>query len=435
MKTRRSSYKSTPPPAKKRKKQIDTKIKSNCNPAREKSKANSNSKAASKKEISPIQHRTTGQKEALREVADEERSSIRTTRQREASTGDSKFPFQNLPTECKVKIFSYLSDVDKCQCACVCQIWAQLMRTPRLWTHADFKTLFVTVDKNGKETIARPSASEYQRMKTKIRDYVYHLVSRKAFLKSLIFSFDLQEGDEIWLKLLIHCLRETNSRELCRIVFNWVHTPHPYMFSDSTSHTKSSRILCFHKFLLALHEACPNVDFFAMPFDWSPLSLHLLSQFQNIKSLELYKYWVFRGTSQSAINKLLDNFPNLERLKMEVAVKVKESETYPQYTVCSKSLKELDIRESNGFFLWSVTLPQLQVFHVSRGRWSGPMIDRDYLKIPCLYAVLHDGAPNLRRYNDCVLHSDWRVICGPELEQALRTSCFCKKHKRGALIY
>ncbi|XP_072013904.1 uncharacterized protein [Amphiura filiformis] len=425
MKTRRSSYRLPPPPPKKRKKKGSpgtAKVKLKCNLSREepipKRKATSQGPNPSRNFV----------------VQDISVKHCRTTR-RNSPTCEAEFPFQNLPTECKVKVFSFLSDIEKCHCARVCKVWAQIMRTPRLWVNADFKKLFLTVEKNGVETIARPSAVEYLRMKIKTRNYAFHLVSRKAFLKSLTFSFDLQEGEEIWLKLLIHCLHETNSRELSRVVFNWVHTPHPYMFSDSASHSKSSRILCFHKFLKALHHACPNVASFAMPFDWSPLSLHLLSLFENVKSLELYKYWVFRGVSQSAINKLLDQFPKLERLKMEVAVQVRESACYPQYTVSHKSLKELDIRESNGFFLWSVTLPQLRTFQVSRGCWSGPMIDRDHLKIPCLYTVLHDGAPNLQRYNECKLDGDWRVICSEELEQALKASCFCKKHKRGALIY
>lgn len=348
---------------------------------------------------------------------------------------ESEFPIQNLPTECQIKIFSFLPDEDKCRCAGLCRSWAELMRTPRLWTDANFKYLFLSTLANGAHALAKPSPQEYQRMKTKIRDYVYHLVSRKAFLKRITFAFDLQEGDEIWLKLLIHCLHETNSRELASVTFNWIHTPHPYMFSDSASHTKSSRVLVFNKFMTALHHACPNVTSFAMPFDWSPLSLHLLSQFTNVTNLELYKYWVFRGTTQSAIDKLLNIFPNLTRLKMDVAVKNRQFESYPLYTIRSVSLQEVDIRDSNGFFLWSVNLPQLQVFHASRSSWCGPMIDRDHLRIPCLYDVLHSGAPNLQKFNDIVLGHDWRVDCGPDLERAFKASCFCKKHKRGALIY
>ncbi len=434
MKTRKSSYRLPPPPPKKRKKKSN-----HCKP--EPTCKSTSSNSGRNRQNSKCKPATA--KDSNQSTQPTHQSVViqglnvthgRTTRQT-ASSCEAGFPFQSLPTECLLKVFSFLTDVEKCQCARVCKVWAQLVRTPHLWVKADFKKLFFTMEKNGVETIARPSASEYQRMKSKIRNYVFHLVSRRALLKSLTFSFDLQEGEEIWLKLLIHCLHETNSRELGRVVFNWVHTPHPYMFSDSASHTKSSRILSFHKFLTALHHACPNIKSFAMPFDWSPLSLHLLGLFQNVKYLELYKYWVFRGTSQSAINKLLDQFPNLEKLKMDVAVKVKECESYPQYTISSKSLKELDIRDSNGFFLWSVTLPQLLSFQVNRACWSGPMIDRDHLKIPCLYTVLHDGAPRLQMYNEYKLDEDWRVLCNPELEQALKATCFCKKHKRGALIY
>ncbi|XP_022104369.1 uncharacterized protein LOC110986644 isoform X2 [Acanthaster planci] len=288
---------------------------------------------------------------------------------------DDVFPFGDLPEECRLKILSYLTDKEKCTAALVCTSWTNLIRTPCLWTKANFVDLLYR-QKNKPFPIPSPTL-ECQVLKERVKNFVFHLVSRRALLRELKFEFDLHEGDEIWLKLVVYLLQMTHAQELHTIQFNWTYTPHvPWFLSGAAVDAKESRVTSFHKLLMVLKDTSRGVQGFTMPFDWSPYSVTLLCQFKCITTLELSKYWVFHGLPQRLLNKLLQELPKLRRFKLEVAVPFRDSESYPQYTMSSGTLEELDIAACSGFFLWSVTLPNLRHFWESRTAWSGPILPR-----------------------------------------------------------
>ncbi|XP_038070201.1 uncharacterized protein LOC119739361 [Patiria miniata] len=347
---------------------------------------------------------------------------------------DDIFPFGELPNECKVKILAYLTDKEKCTAALVCTSWTDLIRTPCLWTKADFVELLYH-QKSRHIPIPSP-ALECQVLKEKVKNFVFHLVSRQALLRELLFEFDLHEGDEIWLKLLVYLLQMTHAQELHTIQCNWTYTPHiPWFLSGAAVDAKESRVTSFHKLLMILQESSPGIQGFTMPFDWSPCSISLLCRFKSITTLELSKYWVFHGLPQRLLNRLLQELPKLRRFKLEVAVPFRDSELYPQYTMSSETLEELDIAACSGFFLWSVTLPNLKRFCDARTAWTGPILPRKALKIQCLYNVVRNGAPKLNIFNTSPLREGWRESCPSELEDVLRATCYCERHKSSPLIF
>ncbi|XP_071785013.1 uncharacterized protein [Asterias amurensis] len=344
------------------------------------------------------------------------------------------FLFQKLPNECKVQILSYLTDVEKCLASLVCTSFAQLMRTPCLWTKADFVELMFF---SRRRPMPIPSpALECQVLKERVKNFVFHLVSRRALIRELVFEFDLHDGDEIWLKLLVYLLQMAHAQDLQIIKCNWTFTPHiPWFLDGAALGAKESRVNSFHKFLTVLQETSPGINMFSMPFDWSSYSITLLCNFKEITSLELSKYWVFQALPQTLLNSLLQDLPKLKRLKLEVAVPFRDWDLYPQYTLTSKTLEDLDISTCSGFFLWSVTLPNLRNFTDSRTAWGGPVLPRTALKVHCLYQVLRDGAPQLETFNTCQLSPGWREVCPSDLEEVLRGTCYCELHKKGPLIF
>ena len=347
---------------------------------------------------------------------------------------EGHFSFDELPAECKVKILSYLTDEEKCMAALVCTSWTRLIRTPCLWTKADFVELLYF---RKRRHIPIPSPIlECQVLKEKVKNFVFHLVSRQALIRELHFEFDLHDGGEIWLKLLIYSLRMAHAQELHTVRCNWMYTPHiPWFLDGAALSAKESRVTSFRKFLTVLNETSAGIHSFSMPFDWSPYSITLLCQFKEIRTLELSKYWVFHALPQRLLNMLLRELPKLRRFKLDVAIPFRDGEMYPQYTMTSETLEELDIAMCSGFFLWSVTLPNLKSFSDSRTAWSGPVLSRKALRIPCLYDVIKNGAPKLKTFNTCELSEGWREACPSDLEEVLRGTCYCELHKKGALIF
>ncbi|XP_077983324.1 uncharacterized protein LOC144438164 [Glandiceps talaboti] len=351
------------------------------------------------------------------------------------------FPFESLPTECQLCVFSLLNAVEKARITTVCKNWYELLSTPRLWTNADFSILAPC--RCNSHSYRKPvstceqcaSLSDYARFKKRAYRFVDYLVARKAVVKMLQFQFDLQEENGMWLKLILDAIKLTNVRELSVVDCSWTITREKptflYASEDFVEGQKNVRMMGFQKILMTLLQLSPKIQAFRFEFDWSEKSVELLTSFVHIRQLELYRFWVYRGMPQSGVNTLLSKIKKLVSLKLEVWIPYNSDGFHPHYHLKSPSLKYLDIATCKGFFLGSVNFPKLQVLIVARLPWTGPLLPASALEIPCLYDVLSEGAPQLEKINDHVLHQDWRVTCYPELDTQLKHTCYCNKHKRG----
>ncbi|XP_072168901.1 uncharacterized protein [Diadema setosum] len=349
--------------------------------------------------------------------------------QKSATGGSPICSFSSLPAECKVHIFSFLNDTEKCRAAMVCSSWANIMRTPQLWQVADFTYGL------SRGVLPKDDCKAISCIKERAKNYVYHLVSRGAFLRSLIFELDIIDGDETWLKFLIYCLKMTNSHELQRVHAKWTKSPDFMPISGEENHWKSARVKSFLSLLITLSETSPLIEELYTPCDWSEPTVGLLCKFKHLHTLELDKYWVFALFRQENLDELLGSLPRLKRFKLTVFVPLLGTLSFPEYKVSSKSLEVLDISNCTCFFLRSVDLPSLTAFTTARNKWNGPMLSRDALQVSCLHNILKVGAPNLRHYNDCVLAQEWRSTITANLEEALKSSCYCSRHKRCSLLY
>ena len=168
-------------------------------------------------------------------------------------TVEDYFPFNFLPVECQLQVFSFLSEVDKCSCALVCLSWSCIIRSWKLWRVADYSRRGVF--HLGQEGLL-VSNREFERWKSWVHHYTHHLISRRASLLTLKASFDLGDRYNKWSELLSHLLDNVHCRDLSHLDLNWTFTllepldlrVHSSSSSHQDSITKMDQVTCFYWF-------------------------------------------------------------------------------------------------------------------------------------------------------------------------------------------
>lgn len=165
-------------------------------------------------------------------------------------------------------------------------------------------------------------------------------------------------------------------------------------------------------------------------FDWSDLSVSLLTQFQQLKVLELKYFWVFKGVTPSTLQMLTKSLPNLKSLTLHILVPLRNLGI--SYTLESLSLEYLDVSPSRGLVFSCLKLPALREFRAKKIVRGITLDRRTRLQIqshwPCLYHVLREGTPKLQALNNERLVPTWREQCYKELSAILEQSCYCVDH-------
>jgi len=110
------------------------------------------------------------------------------------------FPFQSLPVDCRLKVFSMLSTTERGQAACVCKDWCALMRMPELWTNIDFLSFGFCrrCTKSGRD--CTPLC--YATYRTRMKSFFRFLFSIRPKIRRLRASFDIGHHRDGWLDQL-----------------------------------------------------------------------------------------------------------------------------------------------------------------------------------------------------------------------------------------
>ncbi|WAR00458.1 hypothetical protein MAR_024830 [Mya arenaria] len=342
------------------------------------------------------------------------------------------FPFQTLPVDCKLKIFTFLSSHDKGRCAQVCHDWWSLMQTPGLWSHVSFSNFpFWCI--TGEEHNCLGNC--YIRYRVRVKQFLAFLKDLRPILRSIEFKFDIGEPVDGFLAPLENFIDKANTKELKYASMNWKETPSRPFWTDKNMgcqdvmYKHRLRQRKFVTFFDLFTQQCPKVETLVMPFDWSDPSVDSLLRLKNLRSLVLEKYFVFQKLCQDLIDKLLIGLTCLKQLMLEVWTPSGHGLVF--FSLVSKSLEYLDISQSRGFYLNAVHLPKIKVFRVARHPWNGPLVIADRVNVPCIYDVLAEGAPGLEKINEHYLEATWRQEKYQKLEEVLKSVCSCKKHKSG----
>lgn len=345
------------------------------------------------------------------------------------------FPFNSLPVECQLHVLSFLTEVDKCNCALVCVSWSCLVRSWKLWRVADYSRRGVF--HLGQEGLL-VSNREFERWKSWVHHYTHHLISRRASLLTLKASFDVGDRSNKWCELLSHLLDNVHCRDLSHLDLNWTFTllepldlrVHSGSSSHQDSITKMDQVTSFQGLLTKLTQTCPRISKMRLHFDWSDVSVSLLSQFQQLRVLELKYFWVFKGVTPSTLQTLTRSLPHLKSLTLNILVPLRNLGI--SYTLESQSLEFLDVSPSRGLVFSRLRLPALRELRAKKIVRGITLDKKTRLRIqsrwPCLYQVLREGTPRLQALNNERLLPSWRERSYGELNAILGHSCYCVQH-------
>ncbi|XP_029290750.1 uncharacterized protein LOC115010320 [Cottoperca gobio] len=348
---------------------------------------------------------------------------------------DDYFPFNFLPVECQLHVLSFLNEVDKCSCALVCLSWSCLVRSWKLWRVADYSRRGVF--HLGQEGLL-VSNREFERWKSWVHHYTHHLISRRASLLTLKASFDLGDHCNKWGELLSHLLDNVHCRDLSHLDLNWTFTllepldlnVHSGSSSHQDSITKMDQVTSFQELLTKLTHSCPRISKMRLHFDWSDMSMSLLTHFQQLRVLELKYFWVFKGVTPTTLQTLTKSLPNLKSLTLQILVPLRNLGI--SYILESQSLEFLDVSPSRGLVFSCLKLPALRELRAKKIVRGITLDRRTRLRIqsrwPCLYHVLREGTPKLQALNNERLLPTWREESYVEMSAILVQSCYCVQH-------
>ncbi|KAK6179530.1 hypothetical protein SNE40_011863 [Patella caerulea] len=345
---------------------------------------------------------------------------------------DQSLYFQDLPEACKLKVFSYLENVEKGKYSSICKDWAFLMKSPRLWNHvslSDFTLRCLCTHKCTSEC--------YKKYKSRVFHFIQYLCQIRPVLNSLEFKLDIYNPSDKYLPQIENFLRMSQCRELNYAHLNWKETPNQPLWLEEDCLYRESDVIHRHRlrhrkfvwFFDFFTNIASNLRTLIMPFGWSETSVEHLKRLKNLHTLVLEKYFVFQGLNQALLDRVLGNLPSLKQLLLEVWTPSGAGLLF--YTLSSPSLQYLDISQSRGFYLSGLNMPALKRFCVARHPWNGPVVACDKINIPCLYGVLIQGTPHLEKINDHYLDVNWKDGIYVTLEEVFKAVCACKLHKRG----
>ncbi len=347
-----------------------------------------------------------------------------------------RFPFQKLPVDCKLKVFSFLTVKERGLSSQVCSEWRALIKSSSLWNTVDLTTFpLCHIRSQGHEC----SELCYALYRNRVKKFFQYLRYVRPALKRLRFAYDIGDYRDGWLECLQSLIRTSRCQELEYAHLNWKETPIKPYWRDSMTwstsdynelmHRHRHRQRLFVNFFVSFCAAAPNLSKLILPFDWSSRSLQALSRLRKLEILVLEKYFVFQSLEQDALDQLLRNVPSVRRLILEIWTP--SGRGMLLYTVKAENLEYLDISQCRGFYLRELDMPKVKIFKMSRHPWNGPLVTSDSIYIPCVYDVLRDGAPNLTQINEHLLQPDWRDCVSQELETVLGSICSCREHKSG----
>jgi len=113
------------------------------------------------------------------------------------------FPFQSLPVDCRLKVFSMLTMTERGQAACVCKDWCALMRMPELWTNVDFLSFAFCQRCAKTDRDCTPLC--YAAYRTRMKSFFRFLFSIRPKIHQLRVSFDIGHHRDGWLEHLQVC--------------------------------------------------------------------------------------------------------------------------------------------------------------------------------------------------------------------------------------
>lgn len=346
-------------------------------------------------------------------------------------------PFLLLPAVCQIRIFGFLSNIEKGKVASVCREWASVIQNPCLWDRVSFSKLPQScLPVTQKNHTACDQC--YLCFKQRVFLFAEYVENIRPILRYLEFKFDISDSKADYLHMIDRLLGKCACRDLRVAHLNWKETPSEPLWQEQLDTTRCEEVVQKHRFRQRLFVQffqrftglAPRLHTLALPFDWSDSSLDSLARLrQSLRNLVVEKYFVFQHLPQLSLDRFLSAVPGLRRLLLEVWTP--SAHGLLMYSMTHKSLQYLDISQSRGFYLQALNMPALRTVRVARHPWNGPLVLAEHMNIVCLHQVFASGCPHLMKINDHYLEDDWQHKPSDRLDEVLKNVCSCRKHKTG----
>lgn len=352
----------------------------------------------------------------------------------EEKDGVSRFLFLQLPVICQLKIFAYLTNVEKARVMSVCKYWRQMLWDVGMWDRVSFSELPQACLRKSDHPF---SDACYLCYKVRVFQFAEYLEKRLPVLHFLEFKFDILDNQDNYLRMIKRLLSRCACRDLRVAHLNWKDTPSKPLWMMEDNMTVCAEYMERHRhrqrqfvgFFEYFTSLAPRLSTLVLPFDWSDSSICNLARLKCLRNLVVEKYSVFQHLPQPTLDNFLVSMPYLQKLLLEVWTP--SGHGLVLYAMTHKSLQYLDVSQSRGFYLQALNMPSLTRFRVARHPWNGPLVLKESVNIVCLHDVLSSGAPKLTKINDHYLESDWHHNPSERLEEVLKEVCSCRRHKKG----
>ncbi|KAK3609101.1 hypothetical protein CHS0354_015660 [Potamilus streckersoni] len=345
------------------------------------------------------------------------------------SEKNMSFSFQHLPYICQLKVFSYLSSLEKGRLFVVCRCWYDLLRSCCLWSHVSCSEIpmhcVIKEHHNCLEVC-------YARYCHRVHQFLDFIGEIHPVLHSLEFMFDIADTKDGHLLKLKQFIANANMYNLKYVSMNWNSTPvRPFWLErsftcDEIFKKDHHRKHLFVDFFSHFTFFTPNITTLIFQFDWSERTVENLLRLKQLRSLVLEKT-INPNVSQTLLDKLLSGLLNLKKLMLKVWTQSEQG--FVMFSITSRSLEYLDVSQCLGFYIEHINTPNLTQFHVARYPWEEFLLFRNQRNIPCLYDILLEGAPALVKLNDHDLMNIWKEIKYSHLQEILKGVCSCRQHK------
>ena len=342
--------------------------------------------------------------------------------------------FADLPAECKLKIFSFLTPQEKGLNRLVCLEWRDLLKTSVLWQDVDFTSIKLHCKCCWESCKSMTCYEEYKKKMIKFVDYI---VSIQPIVRRLKFSFDMIDCDDGWSDMLQSFLESVHMREVQVAEINWLNTPEkPESTWNSGELSENMNDLLFkqrrrHRRFEAFFDSFTRLSCrlrcLTITFEWTERSLYSLCRLTHLEVLILHQCSdSHTKLEQNLLSHLLQALPNLKHLVIEATFS--NCFVFGQLFPCSKSLQKLNLANCTGVVFTGFNLPILDEIHIGKKLRRQNSLDQNPAMMACLHDLLVSGAPDLKIFNGRCLPSDWKTNITDEVSNILIDTCSCPTH-------
>lgn len=349
--------------------------------------------------------------------------------------------FQDLPFDCQLRVFSYLTMQERGRVSLVCTEWNTIASTPSLWSDVDLTQFSFLCSCSCQQCASKTCYKSY---KDRIKQYLDHVIRMRPTVRRLCFAFDIADSQDMWLSVLNKFLSLVRVQDLKVAALNWKETPAKsfprgqvvrsnYGCNDLRYHCRR-RQRQFAAFFDRFTTSATKVTRMSLPFDWSSTSICALGRLKYLEVLELDSYFVPQPKfEQSLLDKVLASVPRLKHLTLSVCLGT-GLEITSTYRIAARTLEYLNLTGCAGLGIVEVNLPNLTQLWVNQTPDHNILIENVFCDLSgnsmlCLYEILCVGTPKLQYINGHSLQKDWQTNRYDELESILTRSCPCVNHR------